>query len=103
MPHLGCIFAAVKLHRILLNGIFHAPLSFYDQTPTGRILSRFSKDIDVLDNEMPELINDLLSCIFEVRFSISQNSISLGMHKPILFFGQKNPSFFVEFSFRIKF
>lgn len=67
-PRLGCVFAAIKLHYALLNGISHAPISFFDQTPSGRILSRFSKDIDVLDTTMPELISDLAYCFFEVIF-----------------------------------
>ena len=40
-------FAAVRssriLHRDLLKTILAAPLRFYDTTPLGRILARFSK------------------------------------------------------------
>lgn len=57
---LGCMFAAIKMHMILLNGILHAPNSYFDQTPIGRILSRFSQDIDVVDNHFPELLQDLI-------------------------------------------
>lgn len=63
---LGCLFAAIKLHYILLIGIFHAPISYFNQTPTGRILSRFSKDLDVVDSIFPTLLTDLLECAFEV-------------------------------------
>lgn len=63
---LGCVFASLRLHHVLLNGIFHAPLSYFDQTPTGRILSRFSKDLDVVDTEFPMLWDELLYCAFEV-------------------------------------
>lgn len=70
LPRLGCIFAAIKLHYKLLSGITHAPIVFFDQTPSGRILSRFSKDIDVLDNVIPTLLSDLLQCAFEVISSL---------------------------------
>lgn len=63
---MGCLLAAYKLHKSLLLGVLRAPLSFYDQTPVGRILSRFSKDIDVIDTGLPESINWLIYCFHEV-------------------------------------
>ncbi|KAJ3128571.1 hypothetical protein HK098_003997 [Nowakowskiella sp. JEL0407] len=46
--------AAVKMHERALSKIFRAPSSFFDQTPLGRIMNRFSKDIDVIDILLPE-------------------------------------------------
>lgn len=63
---LGCLYAAIKLHNTLLGGLFHAPLTHFDKTPTGRILSRFSKDIDVVDSNFPELLDELIYCAAEV-------------------------------------
>lgn len=45
--------AATKLHRTMLARIVRSPMSFYDTTPLGRILNRFSKDIDIVDNQIP--------------------------------------------------
>lgn len=40
------------LHIKALQKVLHAPLSYMDTTPTGRILNRFSRDSEVLDNEI---------------------------------------------------
>lgn len=72
----GCIKAAVALHLFLLVGIVRSPLSFFDKTPTGRILARFSKDLEVLDNQLKEQINWLLDCFFEVKYSLKPPEVT---------------------------
>lgn len=44
--------ASVTLNILAIKKILHAPMSFMDTTPMGRILNRFTKDTDVLDNEV---------------------------------------------------
>lgn len=44
--------ASETLHKNLLSSVLHAPQSFFDTTPLGRILSRFSKDIYSIDLEV---------------------------------------------------
>lgn len=44
--------ASTKLHSKMLR-IFEAPLcSFFERVPLGRILNRFTKDLDVIDSEL---------------------------------------------------
>ncbi|KAJ6712576.1 ATP-BINDING CASSETTE SUB-FAMILY C [Salix purpurea] len=48
---LGC-GASETIFSTLLTSLFRAPMSFYDSTPLGRILSRVSSDLSVTDLEM---------------------------------------------------
>lgn len=46
--------SAEKLNVNAVNKILHAPMSFMDTNPLGRVLNRFTKDTDSLDNELGE-------------------------------------------------
>jgi ATP-binding cassette subfamily C (CFTR/MRP) protein 1 len=41
------------IHRKLINTLLKSPLSWFDVTPTGRILARTIKDQYELDNTLP--------------------------------------------------
>ncbi|KAL3108383.1 hypothetical protein niasHT_015305 [Heterodera trifolii] len=45
----GSINASIRLHGPLLDRILHAPVSFFDTTPLGRVLNRFAKEFDTVD------------------------------------------------------
>ncbi|NWY90232.1 MRP3 protein, partial [Loxia curvirostra] len=61
---MGGINAARILHAALLENKFHTPQSFYDTTPTGRIINRFSKDIYIIDEVIPPAILMFLGTFF---------------------------------------
>ncbi|NXI65016.1 MRP3 protein, partial [Anseranas semipalmata] len=61
---MGGINAARTLHTALLENKFRTPQSFYDTTPTGRIINRFSKDIYVVDEVIPPTILMFLGTFF---------------------------------------
>ncbi|XP_065209502.1 multidrug resistance-associated protein 1-like isoform X2 [Planococcus citri] len=58
----GCCISAKVLHNSLLHNFLRLPLSFMDVTPSGRILSRFSSDIDVVDGSFPDLLSEVFFC-----------------------------------------
>uniref|UniRef100_A0A182J6S8 ABC-type glutathione-S-conjugate transporter n=1 Tax=Anopheles atroparvus TaxID=41427 RepID=A0A182J6S8_ANOAO len=63
---LGCLKAARKSHDKLLESSMRMPMSFFDTTPLGRIINRFSKDVDVVDNVLPMTIRAWLLFLFSV-------------------------------------
>nr|KAF6362437.1 ATP binding cassette subfamily C member 10 [Pipistrellus kuhlii] len=57
----GTLRAAAILHRRLLCRILMAPITFFDATPMGRVLNRFSSDVACVDDSLPFILNILLA------------------------------------------
>lgn len=65
--YVGALSASRILHHRLLRNVLRAPLTtFFDITPLGRVLNRFSKDVDTTDNELPAAIRAWSACFFGV-------------------------------------
>ena len=47
-------------HKEMFHRVLHAPTSFFDANPLGSVTSRFSKDLEVTDIQISELVNSLL-------------------------------------------
>ncbi|CAF1369283.1 unnamed protein product [Adineta steineri] len=62
----GGIEGARKLHKSLFNSILKCSISFFDITPSGRILNRFSSDTWSVDDSLPFILNILLANIFSL-------------------------------------
>ncbi|XP_042871644.1 ATP-binding cassette sub-family C member 3-like [Penaeus japonicus] len=52
----GCLRASRVLHQRLLQSVVRLPMSFFDTNPSGRIINRFSKEISILDINLPDIV-----------------------------------------------
>ncbi|XP_017314285.1 ATP-binding cassette sub-family C member 12 isoform X2 [Ictalurus punctatus] len=58
------LHASSKLHDTMFRRILASPMSFFDTTPTGRMVNRFSKDQDEIDAVLPfNMENFLQFCL----------------------------------------
>jgi len=73
--------AASALHDGMLGGVIRSPMSFFDTTPAGRVLNRFSKDQDTLDTSLPMNFNQMLS----FGFMVAGSFITIGAVLPTFF------------------
>ena len=70
IAHLVLFFTGLRasshLHDGLIKGILYSPMSFFDQTPIGRITNRISKDLYTVDKTIPLVFDQFLGCLFSV-------------------------------------
>ncbi|KAI8618287.1 P-loop containing nucleoside triphosphate hydrolase protein [Chytriomyces sp. MP71] len=57
----SCTRAATTLHEAAAKRVMRARTLFFDTTPLGRIMNRFSKDQDNIDNSLPDAFRMFLS------------------------------------------
>ncbi len=55
-----------SLHDSMFGKVIRAPMRFFDLNPVGRVMNRFSKDLGVIDEEVPEMMANVLTVMSEV-------------------------------------
>ena len=58
------ISGSIYFHEKMANCVTRAPMSFFETTPVGRIINRFSEDINVIDSQL------IWSCMGVVDFGL---------------------------------
>ncbi|XP_074647217.1 multidrug resistance-associated protein 1-like isoform X2 [Tubulanus polymorphus] len=66
----GSLNASRILHSKILSGIMRAPMAFFDVTPLGRIMNRISKDMDIVDVNVPLCLRIWLATVSMVLGTI---------------------------------
>ena len=69
----GIMAASAYLHRTMLANILRGPMEFFDVTPIGRILNRFSKDIDTIDTLLPSNLRSYVTFVIMVGLTLNAN------------------------------
>ena len=58
--------ACKTLHERLLSRVLKMPMSFFDTTPSGRIINRFSRDTETIDIVLPGIVVQFMGCIANI-------------------------------------
>uniref|UniRef100_A0A672J2V8 ATP-binding cassette, sub-family C (CFTR/MRP), member 6b, tandem duplicate 1 n=1 Tax=Salarias fasciatus TaxID=181472 RepID=A0A672J2V8_SALFA len=76
---LGGLVASRQLHADLLHSVLHSPMSFFEATPSGNLLNRFSKEIDAIDCMIPDGLKMMLGYLFKLLESLCGALETLGL------------------------
>ncbi|NXJ90469.1 MRP1 protein, partial [Corythaixoides concolor] len=63
---LGGVLASHKLFLQLLRNVARSPMVFFEQTPIGNLLNRFSREMDAIDSVIPDKLKSLLGFLFNL-------------------------------------
>ena len=64
-------------HKRLLHNVLAAGMTFFDTTPTGRLLNRFGSDVESMDRHLPWTLLHMLKCVFGIVGSIVMLGIAI--------------------------
>ena len=62
----GSLRASRTIHMRLLESVSRAKLQFFDTTPLGQLMNRFSKDIEAIDQDVAPVAVGVLGCLFSM-------------------------------------
>ena len=76
----GSLRASIKIQETMLSSVLHAPIAFFDKTPVGRIIHRFSADIGTIDGGIPWMISETFHTIislFSIFYVVARTNYAL--------------------------
>ncbi|KAK5120008.1 hypothetical protein LTR85_007084 [Meristemomyces frigidus] len=62
----GSLTASKRIHRQLMESVLHARFRFFDSTPLGQLMNRFSKDIESVDQEIAPVAVGVVHCFASI-------------------------------------
>ncbi|GME91444.1 unnamed protein product [Ambrosiozyma monospora] len=64
------IRASKKLHNDMAVAVLKSPMSFFETTPMGRVMNRFSQDISKVDGPLPRVFSSVFSMCVKAAFTL---------------------------------
>ncbi|MBE7181360.1 MAG: ATP-binding cassette domain-containing protein, partial [Terriglobus roseus] len=62
----GSLHASRRIHSRLMESVCRAKFRFFDSTPLGQIMNRFSKDIEAVDQEIAPVAVGVVHCMASI-------------------------------------
>ncbi|RDA90239.1 hypothetical protein CP533_6863 [Ophiocordyceps camponoti-saundersi (nom. inval.)] len=66
----GSLTASRKLHDRLMSAVTRARFKFFDVTPLGQLMNRFSKDLEAVDQEIAPTAIGVMSCALSLVVTV---------------------------------
>ncbi|AEO63008.1 uncharacterized protein THITE_2107855 [Thermothielavioides terrestris NRRL 8126] len=66
----GSLTASWKIHDRLMRAVTGAKFKFFDVTPLGQMMNRFSKDLEAVDQEIASIAIGVMSCALGIVVTI---------------------------------
>ncbi|TGJ83486.1 hypothetical protein E0Z10_g5277 [Xylaria hypoxylon] len=66
----GSLTASWKLHNRLMTAVSRAKFKFFDVTPLGQLMNRFSKDLEAVDQEVAGVAIGVMTCAMGIVITV---------------------------------
>ncbi|KAK3945768.1 ATP-dependent bile acid permease [Diplogelasinospora grovesii] len=66
----GSLTASWKLHNRLMRAVTGAKFKFFDVTPLGQMMNRFSKDLEAVDQEVAPIAIGVMTCALGIIVTV---------------------------------
>ncbi|GAA5929198.1 hypothetical protein JCM1841_006231 [Sporobolomyces salmonicolor] len=102
-----CVIRSAKImHDRMFNAVIRSPMLFFETTPLGTILNRFSRDIDVIDSALARVFGGFfrtLAGVFGMVAVISSSAPAfLLILAPVLFIYKRIQTYYLATSRELK-
>jgi ABC-type multidrug transport system fused ATPase/permease subunit len=90
LTYMMCYWAATRLHEDMFTSVLRAPMKFFQETPHGRIINRFSQDTSEIDRMivmlLPTFIQAIMQCGGALILLTVKCSVSILIVTPLIRF-----------------